>query len=401
MAANILDVRNARAPTAISSKYTDALLKNYPIEGHLKNATFYINADMHDDENVAGGSLAIHDMDAVVHPDSIPASFFEHMIVVPINDHASKPDGYKDSDFLDKVDLLQDAVPQYSDNPPSLAKWDPNRNSDGDVWEPELGHDENAFAGIVKRMRSNQRDADYYIAVKAGAPLASQELKEQLVAEGPITFSKLIKDPRLHYVNAVALRNAKRIAYNVAQKLGLPIHSVSDVSAYAPTTFSALPRRAEPTANRTKARIGYQYTVSSIQPMDYKGEECVGIFHKVRPVGEAIGLNMVVGSPVDGIHVFKMPQKPLGFAIPSDTGRRIPLDDANLEHAETARRHRGVVWDGDHSALKTLGQAVYHPIDDDFYRGMKQMGWKQEGVNAVTSLTPVILKVSNFDHKRE
>ena len=143
MAANILDVRNARAPSAISSKYTETLLANYPEKGHLKNATFYINADMHDDENVAGGSLAIHSVDAEVHPDSIPASMFEHLLIVPINDHASKPDGYKDSDFLDKLNLLQEAVPQYSNNPPSLGKRDTNTNADADVWEPELGHDEN------------------------------------------------------------------------------------------------------------------------------------------------------------------------------------------------------------------------------------------------------------------
>jgi hypothetical protein len=391
---SVIDTRNIRSGVKLDEQYIGALTKNYPSEGQLKNAIFYINADTHDTENVANGSLAIYDVDAVVNPESIPASMFEHVIAVPILDHSSKPEGWKDADFTEKLATLQAAAPQYSANPPTLDKQSNTSSADGDVWSPELG---TGFAGIFKKTRSNQRDSDYYIVVKGSAELASQQLREQLISEGgSITFGKLLKDPRVAYVNSQAIRNCKRLAYNIAHAMQLPIPHTVDVSSYAPTSYAAKPFRAEPTAHRQ----GYQQSISSIQPVDWKGKEAVGIFHRVRPVNEAKKHNLVIGNPYDGITVFHMENTPMGFAVPADTGMARNLDEADLSHRDTAKRHQNIVWEGPEKALKALAHNVNHEVDNDFYRGMNQYGWKQGGRNTVSQLVPVILKMSNADLKR-
>lgn len=389
----IVDKRNVRTGLSIPEErvapWVDAN------EG-MRQLVFYINADLHDDEDVASGTLAVHSQGSTVRADSIPHSMFQHIVAVPILDHSSHPNGWTDADFVGKEALLQEAAPQYSDNPPTLECRGANGNhTDADVWSPELGQDD-SFAGVFKQVRPNMRDADYFVVVKAGVPEACRQLREELIAEGAdLTYEKLIADPRLHYVNHLALRNAKRIAYQIAERLRVPIPAVEDASAYAPSSFAAKPMRAEPVGARA-----YAQSVSSIQRIRWKAEDCVGVFHKVRPVSECLGHNVVVGSPYDGISVFTMEERPRGLAVPADIGKRVPLDGADLTHPETARRHKGVVWEGEHTALKALAPNVHHTIDDEFYRAMDQMGWRQQGTNRVATLVPVLLKVSNFDYKR-
>jgi AraC-like DNA-binding protein len=384
----LVDQRNVRSGTKIPPAAINTLTN-----GTVKQVICYINADFHDSEDTPAGTLAIHSVDSLVHPDSIPSSVFEHIILVPINDHPSHPNGYTDADFTGKEDLLQAAVPQYSQNPPSLDKRNPENNFDRDAWTPELGQSESSFAGIFKKMRSNNRDADYYIGVQVGAPLASSELKEALMAEGPVTYGKLLKDPRLHYVNYLALRNAKRLAYEIGFKLGLPIHHVEDPSAYTPTSYAAKPMRAEP-------RQDFQHTVSSIKPVQFKGEESVGIFHKVRPVEECVKHNLVMTSPYDGITMFSVQERPIGYAVPCDTGKRVHIDDAITTHPEISARHKGIVYEGNETALKVLAPNVYHSIDGEMLRGMDQMGISKSRIDTVSQFIPVLLKVSNIDLKR-
>lgn len=392
-AAAKVDTRNVRSGVTIPEERIAQWTEQ---NVDAKKLLFYVNADLHDEEDVAAGTLAIHPLGSVVQPDSIPQSMFQHLIAIPILDHSAHPQGWTDADFIGKEKLLGEAAPQYSVNPPSLSMRNVHGGiKDADAWSPELGQDD-SFVGICKQVRSNMRDADYFVVVKVGAPLACKELREELIAEGDdLTYEKLIEDPRLHFVNALALRNAKRLAYQVAEKLRVPIAAVADISAYVPSSYCAEPMRAEPTKN------AYAQSVSSIQRMRYDAVDCVGIYHKVRPTAECQGYNMVAGSPYDGISIFTMDNRPLGHAIPSDVGKRVALDEAALDHSETQRRHQGVVWDGDAPALKALAPNVHHAIDDDFYRAMDQMGWKQQGTNRISHLVPVLLKVSNMDHKRK
>lgn len=398
--ASVIDTRNVRKGFEIPSEH----LAGWNPE-HVKQVLFYINADVHDEEDVASGTLAIHNLNAPVRVETIPASAFQYLVVVPINDHRSKPNGWTDADFAHAQDAIQKAAPQESANPPLLSRRDADTNGDAEAWSPELGKDD-AFAGVFKMIRANHRDADYFIAVKAGVPKACAQLKEAILQEGKgYTYEKLLNDPRVHYVQHLAQRNAKRLAYQIASNLHIAdaVHAVEDVSAYTPSQFMAKPMRAEPSARRglSSARSGLIQSISSIQPVQYGRDECVGVFHRVRPTTEAIKQNAVVGSPYDGIHLFSMDKKPIGVGIPADIGKRAPLDDADLEHRDTSRRHANVVWEGPQQALKVMAPNVYHDIDDEFYRGMSQMGWVQQGTNRVSHMIPVLLKVSNMDLKNK
>jgi hypothetical protein len=388
MATSVLDTAHVREGVQLDSAYISSLVKTAP-----KAAYFYINADTHDVENTANGSLTIHDADALVHPEQIPHNMFEYVIAAPIL-HGN----YNDDYFVQRLAELKAAVPQYSKQPASLEFRDESNNGDVHTWTAELGQ-VGAFAGVFKEMQPNQRDANYYIVVKGGAEAAAAELRAQLIAEGnQVTYGKLLTDDRVSYVNSLALRNVKRLAYNIASALGVPIHHVRDLGSGPHNPDVAIPYRAEPAANPLAVTPGIQQSISTIQSVSWKGADGVGIFHKVRPVEEAMSHNLVIGNPYDGLHLFKMSNATLGYALPADTGAACNLDKAELKGIE--KRHVNVVWDGPQKTLKSLAKNVNHEVDNEFYGAMVQHGWKQSGKNSVSQMIPVILKVSNIELKR-
>jgi hypothetical protein len=378
-------------------------MEDYPKKGDLIKIVSYINSNPSlEEEDVPKGTLHLYSPDAKVTPDSIPSSF-QYLVVQPIKDIASKPEGYKDSDFDTKEvkDVIDKHVKQYSDCPPSLHFRNVESNDDIKRWIPELGQ-ENAYAGIYKKILPNQRDAKYYIVVQAGAPQACAELKESILNDNnDMTFGELVEDPRLAYVQLLARRNAKRIAGELAFQLKLKIDKDTDHYAYAPTKFMAKPMVAEP----VKERDGIQQSVSSIQTMIVAGKSVVGVFHHARPVAEVRKRNYVTSSPYNGITVFNMKEKPLGMAVPVNTGIKTPVEKVDISNEnDIARRHCGVIFepkDESQKYLKELSQEVHHEIDDQFLRGMRQVGWEQHGLGKMFQLIPVVVKVSNVEKKRE
>lgn len=377
-----------------------AKLEDYPQEGHLLKIYSYINSNAEQvEEDVAPGTLHVYSPDAKVTLDAIPNTF-SYLVVAPIKDVASKPEGYRDADFETQAvkDALQKYAPQYSENGPSLYHRNVETNYDADRWTPELGQ-ENAFAGIYKKLLPNQRDAKYYIVVQAGAPKACAELKEQLVGAN-MTFGELVEDPRLAYVQLLARRNAKRIAAEIAFQIGVSIDHSEDAHAYRPTKFMANPSVAEP----TKERDGVQQSISSVQSMLYAGRPAVGVFHFTRPTAEARTRNYVTSSPYNGITVFNMQNQPLGLAVPTNTGIKTDPSKVSSWGDNIEKRHRGILFEpahADQKYLKELAKDVYHEVDDEFLRGKRQMGWQQERLNCMFQLVPVVVKVANVEKKRD
>ena len=391
MEERIADTVSCKTPLDDNAKLKiEAMLENYEGKNIFK-IYGYANADFKDEEDVPSGLLTIHPIEAVVHPDSIPEQAFKYLVVYPIMERNGK--GYTDADFPIN-EKLDEAAVQYSDKPPSMTIKNRN-NSDMDVWHAELNAD--GFAGIFKKIRENGRDADYFVVVQAGAPEACAEFKDYLNSQDGLTFEQLVDDPKFSYVQYVARRNAERIAYNVARAYSVPIAHTVDVSAYKKNESSAQPMRAEPPKCHRQA-----LSTIRVLPQGYKGKECVGIFHGVRPVAETNDICFVCASPYDGIAIFNMNGNGIGHGLPASTGRSSNESTRELSQKEINQRVRGITWEGkDQLKLHPdLHPDAFKKVDSEFLQSMKELGWKQEGTDNREYLVPVALKLGNPELKR-
>lgn len=371
-----------QGPTLSESEMlkVEAMISNYENK-QIYQVIGYPNIDTTDEEDVPSGMLVIHPIDAPVHPDSIPEKSFSYLVLCPVK--ADKE--LRDDDFQIN-EKLDEAVPQYSENPPSMYNRN-EKNQDIAEWQAELGED--GFAGIFKKVKENGRSADYYVGVCAGASKACTEFKDYLNSldkDEPMTFQQLLDDPKFSYVKALAQRNAKRLAYNVARAFNVKIRHVRDISAVG------APMRAEPAH-------GYQQAQSTIKVLDkgFKSREAVGVYHNVRPTQEANDMCFVYAGPYDGIAMFNMNGNARGHALPATTGRQQQqLMGEATKYPES--RNKGVTWtktkllSDQHSDLHP---DAFRPINDTFLEHMKSMGWRQTGTNNREYLVPVALKISN------
>lgn len=370
---------------------TEAMLENYP-NGTLRKVYSFANADFADPERVPSGILSIHPMKARVHPDSVPDELFESLVVCKIHDPSHK---LGDADFAGKEAQLLEEIPQFSANPPRLFGVAPQNVEDRDVatWSAEIG--ENGYVGIFKKLADNHRDNDYYVVVQAGAPVACREFKRGILHREHRTFEELMFDPAYNFTKNIARRNAERLAYCAARAVGCDILKEPDVSAFTPHSYIAQPYRATP-------RVGLCQTVSSIEPISWGGKRHAAVYHKVRSMNRSQESCFVTAGPYDGVTIFNMRGKTTGLGVPVSTGiRNRNVDASKVNEEEMEKRARGFTWEKQTSA--------YHPellpgkharVDDEYLEKMKQLGWKQKGINNRTTLIPVIVKLSNPEIKR-
>lgn len=368
----------------------EATLENYPGNTIFK-IYGYPNADFTDEEDSPKGLLSIHPIEAKVNVDSIPEEMFKFMVICPIIEKNNKL--YTDADFTINA-KLDEAVVQYSDKPPSMHIRN-KHNADMDTWNSELNSD--GFAGIFKKVRENNRDADYFVVVQAGAPVACAEFKDYLNARSDMTFKDLVEDPKFSYTQNVARRNAERIAYNVARAYSVPIAHTVDVSSHKKEQHSAQPMRAEPPKCHRQA-----LSTIKVLPQGFKSKESVAIFHEVRPVSEVNDVCFVCASPYEGIVQFNMNGNGIGYGLPATTGRQQTESTRELSQKEMTERTRGITWEGKDtlSFHPDLHPDAFKKVDSKFLKSMKNLGWRQEGTDNREKLVPVVLKLGNPDKKR-
>ncbi len=403
---------------AAASIAIEAIQKNYG-KGDIREVKIFHNAaDFTDEEDVPGGLLMIHPLEAKVHVDSIPLNAFSYLAIVPV---LPRKDGSNDwsahlGDSSAMAAAVNAHVPQFAaTSPPSLKTRDINTPLDGKTWNVEFGEDESAFAGVFKQIKG--RETYYYIAVQAGAPTACKQLREKIsrlnsacgVQSGAtgsavggqpqspggglgLTFSQLLEDPDYNYAHYIAQRNVERIAYNVARALKLPIKHQPDTGSKKDFPHSGLPMKASP---------AYMQQVSTIMPIIHNSERVIGVFSKLTPVSNAAAINFVYEGPYNGIAVFHMNKQGVGHAIPAQSGKVDSAERAPLSQSEITKRSKGVICEG-------IGGSVRHPdVATDAYRAtdteefrdsMKELGWKAQNLN---NLIPVLIKIFDPSVKRK
>lgn len=360
----------------------ESIMENYP-DGSIHKVVCMPNADFADPNSVPSGLVAIHPLDAEVHPDSIPNEMFEYLVVCKIHD-----EDLTDAKFAGKEENLASSIPQFSKSPPRLVGMRPKSGPDLDTWAPELG--KNGYVGIFKQ--TDGRDAQYYVVARAGAPMACREFKRHVVNGERRQFKDLLLDPAFNYTKNMAKRNAERLAYCAARTLGVHIAQVPDASALAREPHIAKPYRAAPLP-------GCCQDISAIETFAYQGKKCAGVFHKVRSARKTSKTCFVSAGPHDGITIFNMKGGGSGVGMPVETGRGEP--QKSVSESVMRKRARGFTWEArldDHHP--SLLPGAHKTIDNEFLKKMGKLGWRQEGVDNRQVLTPVIVKLGNPELER-
>ncbi len=352
-----------------------AILKNYE-NGQILKIDALHNVDFTDEEDIPGGFLMVHPVDAKLHVDSLPLNAFTYMMIVPILSDV------KEADL--KPELLHEAVPQFvskDQTPPSLKCQSIDGSMDGKTWNAEFGEDEHAFAGIFNQTKG--RDTRYFIGVQAGAPMACKQLRDR-IARKNMTFEELLNDNDYNYAHYIAQRNAQRIAYNVARAFQLPIRHMSDVGAFKEQEFSALPMRAV---------ASYVQPTSTVQRITHDSQSAIGVFNKLSPLSKT---HFVYEGPWNGIAVFHMRTGGIGHALPSHSGKL--EKPKKLSPAEISKRMKNVLCEGDIKKHPEIISETYKSVDsEDFLESMNKLGWKTQNLR---NLIPIVIKIYNPNVKR-
>ena len=342
----------------------EALRSNYPAE-HIKEIQSFGTEDFSRcPEDVPGGILMIHPMEAKVHQDSIPLNAVSFLAICPIIGA-----NFKDSDFEGKDLKIAEACPQFSAMPPSLKVASAGGEAaalapDSRHWGAELGEDENAFVGVFKQTKG--KNSTYYIAAQAGAPMAMRQLKEK-VSKNPMTFNELLRDKDYSFVRYLAQRNVERLCYNAARALGVEIKHSMDFGSFQEHEYSGKPYKALPQTLQQ---------VSTIQRVS----ENVGIFNRLTPVKGLATNHYVYGGPELGIAEFRMNGKAKGLALPA----ALPVT-GNMQKAQP-----GIIG-------APMVPEYHSMVDENFLDKMQNMGWKP---THMYNLTPVVIKVYDQNLKR-
>lgn len=359
----------------------NSILKNYEEGQGINRIEGLHTVDFSNiDEDIPSGIVMEHPIEAEMHVDSLPLHSFSFMVICPVIDTENK---WTDDHYTSRLSEIQKAIPQYCDAPVSLKTRDCNDGGDQMCWKAELGEDEQSFAGIFKCVRG--RETNYYVCAQAGASVACKELRQKLATlESPITFEQLLDDPDYKYCQYVGLRNAERLAYNVARACQVPISHVEDVGAYKEYEYSAYPYRAVPSATQK---------ISSICRL--QSGRTVGIFNRVTPIGKAHTTHYVYEGPYHGIAMFNMKGNAKGLGLPAHSGKY----DSPKPVRNPKQRAEGLICESIHPAdhPDVINQTFCKIDNETFKEQMNALGWKTETIH---NLVPVAVKIWDPTIKR-
>jgi len=357
-------------------KIIASLLSNYPKDSTTIDLLH--SADFTDKEDIPSGIITKHQAELPIHVDSIANNTFDYLIVCPILNSEKLNDEY----FKTQQDKIKEAVPQFVSNPCSLDTKDTN------AWSAELGENEASFGGIFKVTKG--RDTNYYICCQAGAPIVCQEMRQKISNSPNMTFQNLLEDPEFSNAHHLSLRNAEKLAYNIARSFKVPIKHCADISAYTATEFSGKPMRAIPK---------YIQPISSICKLKDTENKAVGVFNKVTPIMNNNNMyHFVYAGPYNGIGMYYMNQKSIGNGLPTHTGRY--ENPQSISAGDLNKRCNGVLCEKmnakNHPDIKQ--ESYKHYDDESFAEGMKTLGWNTK--YPVLHMVPVVVKIWDPSTKR-
>ena len=339
-------------------------MSNAELQTHYANADIFKlpNIDSVNKYQPVKGVVAIFDKNEKIGYNAISPNAYSYTVLCKILNQKQLNDKY----FVDRKNLINEAVPQYSSSPVSLYTKNAD-NKDIQLWDPELGNS-GSYVSIVKRLKKNHRGHDYFIAVTINNSLALTDFweKTQDQAEN-MTFGQIPHDMDYIYCTLTTERSAKRIAYQIANKLDLHINYTLDRDSHCLEMDDVPPMLACP---------DYEQVNSCIKFVD---QNRVGIFNHAVSTNEIIGDKLFISvDPYTGIYSFNVDQNiKSSIAMPSCTGKFTESPDAFNSH-DLEERLNVVVWEKTSKEIKVNNRIThqhYREIDNNFKNQLKNLGW--------------------------
>jgi hypothetical protein len=125
-------------PASQTDKAVQALYDTYGSKNILA-VKAYGNVDTAPDSSsrlVPNGMVVVHPAESKIEPDSISDNMFQHLMVFPVSRGIKGEVKLTDADFVNEEARarLNEAVPQFSERPPSLSLRSRMNGSDTDTW---------------------------------------------------------------------------------------------------------------------------------------------------------------------------------------------------------------------------------------------------------------------------
>jgi hypothetical protein len=321
-----------------------------------------------------------------------------------------------DDMFKSKLNLLDEAAPQYAAVPITSEIRNESDNTDEALWDKELG--DSGSAGILSRRIGVS--SDYYVQANCTAPLLGKEFVRTLTENKSngrhMTWGELANSKEFAFWKQGAFRQACRLAYAVAEKLGVGIPTIYEDGTYRQTADQAPRVTANPTHTQWISTIEHSF---SGPPAAQR--RTVSQYIQCASVNSMINqFHFVSAGPSQGYTLVKLPKgfQPVAGALPTTTGRikvpplsafglstskphgegRSAVEKEPWDAEEAARVSAHCIWEGKGPSAPIndrLHPAAYREFDDQFLsKNFEQQGWVKEGKKSTEDWHMVALKIS-------
>lgn len=365
--------RDGTVPDEVSNAL--AILTTDP-EKHVRNVYLHINAQQPDKYAPPRGGVFEFDPESFMDtPDPLNYTWCGQMLFTPLID---RPGGFRDTDFLDKADVLQSRLVDQPDGE-LVPSFDHMRVEHGTVkdvkpWRAALGN--HGFVGIFRQERDRVRGADsYWLGVHSAAPDKMAYAFFKKIQDAPPHTRRIgeIADcDEYRILLNVARRNAQRLLYTTAAALGvdqyLPLPPHTDHAAKTRSEWVALPLMA-PAPNTSEYNVLQNIT---LPPVDEDADPVAQTryYSYCSPTHETTGQLMFMHSPEFGVWAITVPARPASALGLADNAALnswpigMPRREVVPEDASVRTHH--LLWAG-----KTTGVphpkvgAVYEEFDNE------------------------------------
>jgi hypothetical protein len=299
--------------------------------------------------------------------------------------------------FKSRLEALEEAVPQYAAMPIS-SDFRKDDNTDEGLWSAELG-DTGSAGVLVKRSGAS---SEYYVQANCTVPVLGAEFISALAKNNQngkhVSWEQLMGGREFAYWKQATIRQACRLAYAVAEKLGVGIATINEDATYKQTADQA---------DRVTANPTYVQWISCIEPTRTgpRGQQrpVVSQFIQCASVDVGRPYHFVSLGPSEGFAAVKIPNgfQPVSGALPTTTGRikeRSLVEKQPWDSDDAQRISSQCTWEGKGSTAPItdrLHPAAFRTFDDVFVaKNFEQQGWVKEGKKPIEDFHLVTLKIA-------
>lgn len=332
------------------------------------------------------GYMMLMQPQTLVVPEMVHDGMFETLVLCPVDD----PDEQlTEADIVQKRKLLDLAAPVLDGTSASLAHRDEQTYLDSQPWGPALGT-QDAFVGVYEKRDdpTSRWGKGHYVVARAGVPKAAQALRK-LVADraesgAPMTVEELTQSPEYAWARNAGIRNAKRLAWNAARKLQLPIACQEDHSAYQDETVRR-PLMAYP---------AHTQLLSEIAPVEFNNKEYYALLNNVARLQNNTDELFVVQGPREGILQFDTSTSTPDIGAPCTT-RQLPVSQARERSGDAKMQAKHYIYPNQHQQPVHSGilKGAWATADARFRDDLDLL--KIEDVISTVFYHPVLCKVAS------